>query len=191
MTKRWLIGIVASIALVSMVGVGFSAFTTNAYVNGTANAGTASLLVSASSATSCVFYSGGVPDTEDAQVSIIPADTFVTSVSVQVSNGVPGDICAIPLELENAGTVALSVSETVTATSPAMCPTWPDLNCWGAGTDTPYLTTNGPSTGLVTGFLPAGGTWVVFAFVEFAPFSTSAPAVPGSFTIEFTGTAGD
>jgi len=203
MAKRWLVGLVAAVAVVGLAGVGFSAFTATATVNGYASAGSVSLQITETGTFSC-FY---LPDTPypyapaPGNIAFSPIRDGGTEVSFNVSNLTPGVICNGGVLLVNEGSVPLNVSVSLfSAGFNGVCGAY-QYNCYDV------ITYSGIQAGghyWYSGSPTAGGPSDVSAnFVTLAPGasvvddlgvlietgSTSAPS-SASFSLVYTGSAG-
>ena len=185
--KRWVIGVAAAFAVLAMAGVGFSAFTATATVNGTAYAGSAELTVVQSHflATLCEwynfsFYTGG-------SITVTPVSSNVLSFSV--TNLVPGVRCFIGVNVTNVGSVPLSVTGALVPGA-GICSTGATNGCFDAGTWLyPIDAITGVTSWLITPSLSPGAIFYDFVVVGIPPGFTSAPT-SASFSIVYTGTAG-
>ncbi|HTP56013.1 MAG TPA: hypothetical protein VML53_05030 [Thermoplasmata archaeon] len=203
MAKRWLVGLVAAVAVVGLAGVGFSAFTATATVNGYATAGSVSLQITETGGYAC-FY---LPDTPygyasaPGNVSFSPIRDGGTEVSLNVSNLTPGVICSGLILLTNAGSVPLNVSVSLyTAGFNGVCGAY-DYDCYDAITYSGIQasghywfggspTAGGPSdlsANFVT--LAPGGSFVDDIGILIETGSTSAPGA-AAFSLVYTGSAG-
>ncbi|MFY9717282.1 MAG: hypothetical protein WAK40_05040 [Thermoplasmata archaeon] len=181
MTNRWIVGVLGVLAVAALVGVGYSAFTATATVNGTASAGTAAITVSTNGVGSC-FYPSGAPAPGAFSFSENAKNTVL---SITITNMVPGGICSTTATVTNVGTVPVSLSDQLNSTS-GIC-VGAALNCYGvydtsglsssAGVSSEHSfdTLGAPYSDAISVYIPAG--------------STSAPA-SGVFSIEYIGSAG-
>ncbi|HTP54962.1 MAG TPA: hypothetical protein VML94_08425 [Thermoplasmata archaeon] len=128
MAKKWLIGMVAAISVVCMAGVGFSAFTALAQVNGNATAATMGLEIVQNFTTGC-YYNLNVAGAPG-NYSFSNENAAQTSISLVASNLTPGINCRAYLELENTGSVPVNVSVALdTAGADGICTAWA-LDCF-------------------------------------------------------------
>ncbi len=184
MSNRWVVGLLGVLAVAALVGVGYSAFTATATVNGTATAGTAAIALNSPQAGACAYPSGG-PAPGSFSFS---ENTSHTLVSVGVSNLVPGDFCYFSVTVTNVGTVPVVLNNQLNETS-GICAPGPSLNCFavrdtaGLTSATPVLNVNGITT------LAVGGTYVDTIWVGIPSGSVTAPP-SGLFSVFFTGVAG-
>jgi hypothetical protein len=120
MGSRLVLALVAAVAIVAVGGIGFAAFTANAYINGTAGAGNVQLAWCNPGYASCAAYYGATGPTtyfaSDPGVNICPTPTVITSVTTEdtlvlsATNLAPGDYCTFTASLDNVGTLPVSVS---------------------------------------------------------------------------------
>ena len=112
MGSRMVLAMVAAIAIVAVGGIGFAAFTANAYVNGNATAGYAE-----------VHFSG--PYSTSVSGQVICSASFSSSgdylsddnvMTITATGFAPGDYCTVSESAVNGGTVG----ETVSSTGPAI-----------------------------------------------------------------------
>lgn len=112
MGSRMVLAMVAAIAIVAVGGIGFAAFTANAYVNGTAGAGYAEVHFSGAYSTVVsgqVICSAGFSSSGD----YLGDDNVMT---ITASEFAPGDYCTVTESAVNGGTVG----ETVTSSGAAI-----------------------------------------------------------------------
>jgi len=100
MGKRWLMGLVAVVAFVAVGGLGFAAFTTSAYINGSASAGTFQLQWQGPASGTPSAYYNTCP-TPYATTTTNSSDTLVLSAG----NLAPGDYCVFTAQLVDIGTL--------------------------------------------------------------------------------------
>ncbi|HTW55002.1 MAG TPA: hypothetical protein VMG36_00940 [Thermoplasmata archaeon] len=200
MAQRWLIGVIAAFAVIGMAGVGFSAFTATATVNGSASAATMGLKIIENDTVACDWYfnTPGAPG----NISFSNENAGQTVISLKVTNMTPGVYCVGIVVLENTGSVPVNVSVAfLTAGANGMCNAF-QLNCYGVFTLS-GLATDGsiwwdaqPTFGIVTdsysnfATLQPGGSFVDWIGVDMPAGSTSAPAGGGAFSIVYTASAG-
>jgi nitrate reductase NapE component len=112
MGNRLILGLVAIVAVVAVGGIGFAAFTTSAYINGTASAGTFVLAWEgpASGTGSASYNTCGTP---------YATTTTNSSDTLQLSAGnlAPGDYCTFTAVLADVGTLPGVVSDAVVSAS--------------------------------------------------------------------------
>ncbi|MGP8077871.1 MAG: hypothetical protein ACLQD8_08695 [Thermoplasmata archaeon] len=108
MTKRWLVGLVAAIAVVCMAGVGFSAFTAQATVYGNASAASVGLQIVQNYSFGCYYF--GHAEAAPGSLSFTDLNEAQTAVSLNVANLTPDQICEATLTIENTGSQPLNVS---------------------------------------------------------------------------------
>lgn len=200
MAQRWLIGVIAAFAVIGMAGVGFSAFTATATVNGSASAATVEIKIVDTATFACDYFYNivGAPG----NVSFANENAQQTSISLNVANLTPGVYCTGGLVLENVGTVPVNLSVVFdTAGANNMCTAYA-LNCYGVftwsgiGTDGYIYWIGAPNYGTPTdsnanfATLQPGGTFTEYIGVDISYDSTIAPG-PGSFTLVYTASAGE
>jgi hypothetical protein len=200
MGRRWLVGLVAAIAVVCMAGVGFSAFTAQAAVNGTANTATMGLQITESSTYGC-FYYYNVPGAPGSVV-ITGENAALTSLSFEVSNMTPSTYCFIVFDLVNTGSVAVNVSAQLeTAGANGMCVA-DQISCYGVVTQSGiasdgsiyvigapnFGTPTYSSSNFVT--LSPGAAFGEAVGVDLPPGSDNSTPASASFTIVYTATPG-
>ena len=109
MAKKWLVGMVAAIAAVSLAGVGFSAFTAQAVVYGSATAATMNLEIVSNGTFGCygnVSWILGAPGS----IAFSGENAAHNAISLTVANLTPGVDCRAYVGLENTGSVPVNVS---------------------------------------------------------------------------------
>lgn len=116
MAKKWVVGLAAAITIVAVAGVGFSTFTTTAYVNGTATSATVALTVAPGDNMACYWLSNL---TNYSYGSISEYAVSPMQVNLSVQNLVPGTACAASVYVNNTGTITLNLTNTLTGTG--MC----------------------------------------------------------------------
>jgi len=109
MGKRWVMGLVAIVAVVAVGGVGFAAFTTSAYINGNASAGTFSLYWSPAGAP----YGSAAYNTCSSSISTTTNSS--DTLNVVAGNLAPGDYCTFQASLVDGGSLPGNVYDAVTA----------------------------------------------------------------------------
>jgi hypothetical protein len=200
MAQRWLIGVIAAFAVIGLAGVGFSAFTATATVNGSASAATMSLKIVENGTFACDYYYNvpGAPG----NISFSGENAGQTVIGLTVANMTPGVYCVGAIVLENAGSVPVNVSVAFsTAGANGMCSAY-QLNCYGVfttsglGTDGSIWWVGQPNDGIVTDSyanfvtLSPGGTYLDLIGIDMPAGSTSAPGGGGAFSIVYTASAG-
>jgi len=181
MTKKWVVGVLGVLAVAALVGVGYSAFTATATVNGTATAGIAAIEVTSTGAGYCQYPTGA-----PAPGSFVFAENAKDTVlSVTVSNLVPGSICVTSVTVQNVGTVPVALSAQLNATG-GIC-SGPALNCYDVATTSGLSSAAGIFS--VPAFANLGGPYLDSISVSIPAGSTSAPA-SGSFAVFYIGSAG-
>jgi hypothetical protein len=168
-----------AISLLVLTGIGYAQFTSTAYVNGTASAGTLDL-----------FFSSGVTNGVTSVAGTCTVGTSGGQLDISFTNVAPGDICNFIGTIENSGSLpATSVSLTYYAwqtygPGAVVCSTSTgDGNCISYEQD--YLTgTSGPTINLETVPGPAcspdavGSTFATAAICPL-PWSDIAPYASG------------
>jgi hypothetical protein len=180
-TKKWVVGMMAVLAVAALVGVGYSAFTATATVNGTATAGLDAIQVSSSQSGAC-FYPSGAPAPGSFGFSLNAKDTVLT---LSVTNMVPGAVCSTVATISNVGSVPVVLSNQLNTTS-GIC-VGPALNCYDVS-DTAGLSS---VTGIknVNSIATLGSPYADTINVWIPAGSTSAPS-SGVFSIYYVGSAG-
>lgn len=205
MVQKWIVGMLGAFAVLAMVGVGFSAFTATATVNGSASAGTVGVaIVAESSAPATCFYLPDTPYGGSAAPGsvLLNVPTALSSVATfTAANLTPGVGCDAYITIENTGSVPENISIALsTAGANGVCAST-DQNCFdvisqsGIEAASGYYfggspTGAGPasvSTNFVT--LAPGATYADAVAVLIATGSTSAPA-SATFTLTYTASAG-
>lgn len=182
LTKGLTAGLVAVTLLVT-VGTGFAAFTANAYVNGSARAGTLGPLTWGPSPA----YGGFAPNdvcTADVGATNAPSDTlFLTA-----DNLAPGDICSFGDSLSNGGSLPATVSEKITSASGGLCA----VLFFGDNFFNPsVLIGPGGQTSTLTHVVPAGSFIQWEGFIHFSHSAGNAyQGLSCHFVVTLTGTAG-
>ncbi|HTP53970.1 MAG TPA: hypothetical protein VML94_03270 [Thermoplasmata archaeon] len=108
MAKKWMVGLVAALAVVCMAGVGFSAFTAQATVNGSATAATMGLIIADYTTSGC-YYNLNTPGAPG-NITLENENAAQTTISLVVSNLTPGINCRAYVYLENTGSVPVNLS---------------------------------------------------------------------------------
>jgi len=187
MVRRWIVGVGAAVAVLAMVGVGFSAFTASATVNGTGYAATVDLDVSASHylVTLCEWFNFTFYTV--ASISVTPLTP--NSIAFSATNMVPDTRCFFAVDVTNVGSVAVSVSETLVPGA-GICAPGATNGCFDASTWLyPTDAIAGAYTNSITPSLAPGSTFYDWAVISIPPGWTSAP-VSGTFEVVYTATAG-
>lgn len=177
MGQRMVMGLVALVAIVAVGGVGFAAFTTSAYINANASAGTFGPLT---------WSDLGTPTGTSSYVvcNDFTATTLNTSDTLNFSanNLAPGDSCTFTADLNNGGSIPAAVYSKVVSYGGNGCGVTYALDNWGYQQ---YGVTNGPIT--------IGGESSLAYSVTVGINSGLGNAYQGihcSWTVDLTATAG-
>ena len=198
MTRKWILGIGAALALVAVAGTGFAAFTATATVNGNATAGSVQLAIVNAYYLDCGGFNGQqYPGAGN--YTFYGENEARTSISLSVTNLTPDAWCQGEIIIENVGTVPVNVSVALnTPGSSGIC-VLDAVNC------TAVATTSGINDGLQFYYPPYTGpassvsNFVTLApgasfgdqiGVEIATGSTDATPASASFTLVYTASAG-
>ena len=200
MGRRWLVGLVAAVAVVCMAGVGFSAFTAQAAVNGTANSATMDLQITEAGSDGC-FYFYNIPGAPG-NASIVGENAAMNVLTFETSNMTPSTYCFIAFNLVNAGSVSVNVSAQLeTAGANGMCVAG-QVSCYGVVTESGiasdgtiyvigapnYGTPTDSSSNFVT--LSPGGAFTEYRWGRPAPGSDDSTPASATFSIVYTATPG-
>jgi len=196
MAKRWLVGLVAAIAVVSLAGVGFSAFTATATVNGTASAATMGLEIVQNSTSGC-YYNLNTPGAPG-NISLVGETEARTTISLVVSNLTPGINCRAYVQLENTGSVPVNVSVQLDTPGAAGVCTAYAINCfdvdtlsgiqaagWQWWTGSPTGGTSSYSYSNFSTLTPGGTVWDYIG-VDIPYGSTDATPGSAAFSLVYT-----
>ncbi|MGI0128824.1 MAG: hypothetical protein ACREEC_01485 [Thermoplasmata archaeon] len=112
MPRNWLVGVLALIVVFVVAGVGYAAFTSSASITAGAGAGTFGPLTWGSTGGVAPYYDSGCPSYVNEYSPVVSG----SSITVGVSNMAPGDTCSVHMYLQNAGTLAGTLSEIITCT---------------------------------------------------------------------------
>ncbi len=116
MGKRWILGLVAVVAVIAVGGIGFASFTTSAYIDAQAQAGTLGPLYWSNTATPSGTESFDVC-TNFITTTLNMSDTL----NFTAGNLAPGDSCTFSAYLNNGGSIPAAISITSTKDSGAGC----------------------------------------------------------------------
>ncbi len=175
MGNRLVLALVAAVAIVAVGGIGFAAFTSNAYIGASGSAGNIQLTWS----NPATIYCSGYYNTYSAAVGpgyvTYPGDTLYLTDGALA----PGDYCTFTASLNNIGTVPLTVTGGGLSSISSGCSEF----VYGDNI-------NGGSLGYsasAPGIGPSGS----FAFQASIGLSSSAATQSASctFSVTFTGTA--
>ncbi len=198
MTRKWIVGIGAALALVIVAGTGFAAFTATATVNGRASAGSVQLAIVDAYPYDCGgFYGSQYPG--PGNYTFYGENEAQTSISLSITNLTPSAWCQGVLVLENVGTVPVNLSVTLnTPGSNGICA--PDaIDCMAVATTSGisdgsqfYFNADTTPTSTVTNFatLAPGGYYSDQIAVEIATGSSDATPSSATFTLVYTASAG-
>jgi len=191
MSKHWLLGVVGAFAVIALVGIGFSALTASATVNGNATSGSASLTIvgygnnTAEGLPVCVTEFG---DPSVGNLTFSGENAIDTSINVAATNLTPGTYCDGYVLLENTGSIPLNLSSALTNLV-NICPAlgtdcydvedFSGISALGGVLSVPYVTTLAP-----------GATYNDTFFIGIPLGSDDGTPASGSFSLVFTGTAG-
>ncbi len=103
------------VAGLAVAGVGFAAFSANAYVNGTATAGTFGPF------SWSLASSHGYGTYDHCGVSITETNAPADTIELTASNLAPGDFCGYSADLSNAGSLPGTISESLSASGGGLC----------------------------------------------------------------------
>ena len=183
MRRQWVMGMVAVVALVAVGGIGFAAFSTSAYLNGAASAGTLGPLTwsnlgtttTSSAYVTCTVVTGTQTNTSDTLV-------------VTVGNLAPGDLCQFSGDLNNGGSIPANVYSLVTCydqTTGGCTVTSLYDNFAPAGAGESYGIQYGPIT------ISSGSPLAYSGTVQLTPgLGNAYQGATCTFTVTFTATAG-
>ncbi len=201
MAKRWLIGLVAAIAVVSMAGVGFSAFTAQATVYGNATAATLDLKIVNEGLFSpeCQYWLPGLP-TAPASMKFVGLDPSETQITWDVANLTPNVLCNAWLVIENAGSIPVNLSVALnTPGSNGICTAW-ENNCYDINTISGIQANGwiywlGSPTGGTSSYsyanvvtLDPGATYEDLLTVDIPPASDDSTPSSATFSLVYTAT---
>ena len=200
MARRWVLGVAAAIAVVCVAGVGFSAFTAQATVYGSAYAATVGLEFTQYGIYDC-FYLG---HSEPAPGKVVFSDLSAggTQVTLTVSNLTPDDVCETEVTLENTGDQPLNVSITLnTPGENGVCGPY-GINCFDIATTSGIQAAGeiyfgaSPTDGVPTSYshnfttLQPGHTYEDLYALDIPWGSTDATPASASFTLVYSASIG-
>lgn len=200
--KKWAMGLVGAFAVLGLAGVGFSAFTATAQVNGYAYGATMGLEIVSSFGADCGSLFHATPP-GPGNFTFFGENVAMTSISASVTNLTPGVYCEGAIELQNTGSVPVNVSVVLeTAGTNGICTAYA-INCydvesisgieaagWQWYSASP---TAGHSAYVSANFttLNPGATYWDWIASNIPPTSTSASTpASGTFTLVYTASAG-
>jgi len=200
MAQRWILGVVASIAVLALAGVGFAAFTATATVNGSASAASMGLEIVYNQGQGCGSLYGATP-AGPGNFTFYGLAEGATSISAKVTNLTPGVYCQGQIGLENVGSVPVTVSVVVnTPGANGICTSY-SFNCDDVETSSGIEVTGwqwyiiSPTAGTSAYASPnfatlnPGQVFYDYLAVNIPATSTSAPGT-GTFTLVYTASAG-
>ncbi len=183
LTKAATTGLVV-VAVLATVGTGFAAFTTAAYVDGGARAGTLGPLVWGPDPAYGGFEPNDVCFASLGPATHLPDDTLYLTADTLL----PGDICSYGDTLTNLGSIPATVSEQVTSVSGALC----GVLVFGDNFFSPAVTIGeGGQTSAETHVVPATGSIQWAGFIHLLPSASNLGAGENcTFVVTLTGSAG-
>lgn len=110
MGKRWIMGLVAVVAVVAVGGIGFAAFTTSAYINANASAGTLNLYWTLPESPVTCSQSYNEPS-----YSVTSFVNGSDTLNIAANNLAPGDYCTFYATLNDGGSLPANVYDGITA----------------------------------------------------------------------------
>lgn len=201
MAQRWILGLVAAIAVIALSGVGFAAFTANATVNGSASAGSVDLQIVYDQGQGCGSLYGATP-AGVGNFTFYGLTEGATEISAKVTNLTPGVWCQGVIGLENVGSVPITLSIVVnTPGTNGVCVSY-SFNCYDVETISGIEVTGwqwwvGSPTAGTSAYASAnfatlapGQIYYDYLAVNIPHSSTSAPGA-GAFTLVYTASAGE
>lgn len=200
MTKRWVVGLAAAIAVVCMAGVGFSAFTAQATVYGNASAAAVGLQITGTGSYGCFYFGHAEAAPGSLEFSGLTAGN--TQVTLTVANLTPDDICNGYLTLENTGNQPLNVSITLnTPGSNGVCGPY-GFNCFdvytysGIQASGDFYFVGSPTADTPTAYsqnftlLNPGQSYTDYYGVDIPWGSTDATPSSATFTLVYSASVG-
>jgi hypothetical protein len=198
MAKRSVTGLIALIAVVSLTGVGFAAFTSVDTVNGTATAGSANLEILSYASYGCGFFHGGAgPGT----VTFSDLNAAQTAIDLAIGGLILGEFCQAVLGVENVGTGPVNLTAGVLFVGLNGICTAGEVNCFDvatlsgiaasgltcvAGSPTPCGTAAQVSIDFAS-LLP-GQTYTDHIAISFPPGSDASAPSTGTFELVYEAT---
>ncbi|MGC2288515.1 MAG: hypothetical protein WA688_01480 [Thermoplasmata archaeon] len=175
-------GLVA-VALLVTAGTGFAAFTSSAYVNGTATAGTLGPLVWGTSPTQSESAASVVCGATLGS-TLVSGDTLVLTAG----NLAPGQECSYADTIDNMGSLPAAATEQVTYASGTLCAV---LVYQDTFFSPPTTIGTGGQTGPMSNIVPPGPAFVWGGDIRLSGSASNAyQDTSCSFTVTLTGTAG-
>lgn len=177
MGRRWALGLVTVAVVLAASGIGFAAFTSSAYINGSGTAGTFYLYWSSPGASGSASYN-------ICPVGVISTTTNTSdTLTISASNLAPGDYCTFTADLNDGGSLPGQVWDQITSVSGACY--WFYIDNFG-GHNAP------PVPEPLKGPLSITPTSPIAYSAEFGLHSNQGNGCQGAsvyFTVSFTATA--
>ncbi|HTP55322.1 MAG TPA: hypothetical protein VML53_01470 [Thermoplasmata archaeon] len=204
MVKRWAIVACATLAVVAMTGVGFSAFTSSVTVNGYALSAYTDLQIVNYGVAGCgAFYGATAPG--PGNISFFGEDEAANEISLVAYNLVPASYCYANITIENTGSEPLNASVVLNTPGANGICTANGTDCYDVFTATGIMTqgwvcfsvapnclTNHTATYAEYGFvtLQPGQTFTDLIGMDIPPLSDNNTPSIGYFSLVYTGSAG-
>ncbi len=172
------------VAVLATVGTGFAAFTTSAYIDGGARAGTFGPLVWGSQPAYGGFEPNDVCYASLGPATHFPDDTLYLTASVLL----PGDICSYGDTLTNLGSIPANVSEQITSVSGILC----GMTVFGDNFFSPAVTIGeGGQTSALSHVVPATSSIQWAGFIHLLPTATDLSSGENcTFVVTLSASAG-
>jgi hypothetical protein len=178
MGNRGLMVLATVVAVVAVGGIGFAAFTTTAYVNGYAQAGSLNLF----------WTNAGEPTPSSSYVTCTAAITMTSTASdtlaITATNLAPGDQCKFTATLNNGGNIPANVYDQLSLVPVVVC-NWYIFDNFGGHSYPPLEAPLGPIP--ITSSTPLAYSLTVGFWAGQGNLCENAPL---QFTLTFTATAG-
>ena len=180
---RWVAAALIGVTILAAGGTGFAAFTTSAFVNGSASAGTLGPLTWGDSPVSSWSASNDV-----CSASVGTTDSSGDTLILSATNLAPGDYCGFADTLYNAGSLPAAATESITSASGGLC----SQVQFGDVFFSPSVTIGaGGQTGAQSKTLPADSAIIWEGTIAFSSSASNAFEDSScSFQATLTGTAG-
>ncbi|MGD1100151.1 MAG: hypothetical protein ABR888_07430 [Thermoplasmata archaeon] len=181
-TKAMTVGLIA-VAVLATAGTGFAAFTSSAFVNGSASAGTLGPMAWGSEPASA-----GLSSYSSCLATVSTTSSPSDTLDLVAGNLAPGDLCSFGDSLHNAGSLPALASETITSTSGDLCA----VTVFSDSFFTPStLVGAGGETGALAHTVPAGSSIQWAGFIQLSPTAGNAYSDTScGFSITLTGSVG-